>query len=213
VDKLQQRLLDMERQEEERGGGSEGREFAYALGEVRQTKLVDEALDVLARAKEGRPIPPENDVDKLQQRLLTMDRQVGGSKGQELALALGELRRTKLLAEASDVLAGAKEGRPVLDAEVAKLQQRLLDMQRQDELLGRGSEGRQLAYALGEVRRSTLVAEALDVLAGEKEGRHLPDADVAKLQQLLVGMQRQDELLGRGSEGLELATALAKLRR
>jgi hypothetical protein len=36
-------------------------------------------------------------------------------------------------------------------------------MERQDELTGRASEGQQLSDALGEMRRSKFVAEALDV--------------------------------------------------
>jgi hypothetical protein len=43
--------------------------------------------------------------------------------------------------------------------------------------------------------------------------RHFPESYVIKLQKLLVAMQRQDELSGRASEGVQLATDLAALRR
>ena len=215
VAKLQQRLLTMERQDQLSGRESEGRQLALALGEVRRSKLVSETLDVLARKKETRRFS-EDYLTKLQQRLLTLERQdeLSGreSEGQQLAVALGEVRRSRLVAEASDVLARAKEGRRLSEGYVAKLQQRLLGMERQDELSGGESEGKQLALALGEVRRSKLVAEALDVLAKAKE-RRFSEAYVARLQKLLLSMQRQDELSGRESEGFELAVALAERRR
>jgi hypothetical protein len=90
---------------------------------------------------------------------------------------------------------------------------RLLGVERQDELVGRESEGRQLAVELGEVRRSRLVAEALDVLAKAKEGRRFDPAHVTKLQKLLLSMERGDLLSGRESEGFKLASELAELRR
>jgi hypothetical protein len=129
-----------------------------------------------------------------------------------LALSLGELRRSRLVAEATDVLSRAKEGRRFDERYIDKLQQRLLSMESQDELSGRASEGKQLALALGEVRRSRLVAEALDVLAKAKEGRRFSPAHVAKLQKLLLSMARGDALSGRESEGFQLASELAQLR-
>ena len=174
-----------------------------------------EIVSMLARAKEGRRFP-ERYVTKLQQRLLGMERQDElfgqASEGQQLALELSEVRRSNLVAEASDVLARAKEGRRFPRAYVTRLQQRLLGMENQDERFGRASEGRQLATALGEAQRSRLVAEALHVVAQMKEGRRFSQNYVTKLQQLLVGMEQQDELLGRPSEGLELASALAEHR-
>ena len=62
------------------------------------------------------------------------------------------------------------------------------------------------------MRRSRLVAEALDVLAKAKEGRRFDPAQVAKLQKLLVSMERGDVLSGRDSEGFRLASQLAELR-
>jgi len=216
VAKLQQRLLTMERQDELAGRESEGKELALALGEARRSKLVAEALDVLARPKEKRRYD-EKYVDRLQQRLLGIERQdelMGReSEGRQLAFALGEVRRSRLVAEASDVLARAKEGRRFPEKYINALQQRLLSMESQDELSGRASEGKQLALALGEVRRSRLVAEALDVLAKAKEGRRFDPAHVAKLQKLLLSMERGDVLSGRESEGFRLAADLAELRR
>lgn len=216
VVKLQQRLLSMEHQDELAGRPSEGRQLAVEFGELRRSKLVEEALDALAKAKKGRRVSDDR-VAKLQQRLLGMQRQDelsgGESEGQRLALELAEVRRSKLVAEASDVLERGKEGRRFPERYVTKLQQRLLGMERQDELTGRASEGQQLSDALGEMRRSKLVAEALDVLAQAKKGRHFPESYVIKLQKLLVAMQREDELSGLASEGVQLATDLASLRR
>jgi hypothetical protein len=175
-----------------------------------------QAKRVLAQAKEGKRVS-ENDVIKLQQRLLGTERQgeLSGrtSEGRELATALGELRRSNLVAETLGVLARAKKGGHVPEGYVTKLQQRLLGMEHQDESFGRASEGQQLALELGEVRRSNLVAEASDVLARAKEGRRFPRAYVTKLQQRLLGMEHQDEFFGRASEGRELATALGEVQR
>ena len=77
--------------------------------------------------------------------------------------------------QAKQVLAQVKEGQRFSEGYVAKLQQRLLTMERQDQLSGRESEGRQLALALGEVRRSKLVSETLDVLARKKETRRFSE--------------------------------------
>jgi hypothetical protein len=85
-------------------------------------------------------------------------------------------------------------------------------MERQDELFGQESEGKQLAVALSDVRRSQLVAEARNVLAEAKRGRQFPDADVKKLQQLLGEMERQDQMVGQLSEGMQLAIDLSQLR-
>ena len=215
VVKLQQRLLTMEKQDELVGRESEGKGLALELAELRRSKLVAEAMDVLARPKEKKRYS-ERYVDRLQQRLLEMEKQdelMGReSEGRQLAFALGEVRRSRLVAEATDVLARAKEGRRG-EKYINTLQQRLLSMEKQDELMGRESEGRQLAFALGEVRRSRLVAEALDVLAKAKEGRRFDPAHVAKLQKLLLSMQRGDALSGRDSEGFRLASELAGLRR
>jgi hypothetical protein len=170
---------------------------------------------VLARPKEKKRYS-ERYVDRLQQRLLEMEKQdelLGReSEGRQLAFALGEVRRSRLVAEATDVLARAREGRRYGEKYINTLQQRLLSIEKQDELMGRESEGRQLAFALGEVRRSRLVAEALDVLGKAKEGRRFDPAHVAKLQKLLLSMQRGDALSGRDSEGFRLASELAGLR-
>lgn len=53
--------------------------------------------------------------------------------------------------------------------------------------------------------------EALDVLAKAKEGRHFKPEYVAKLQKLLVSMERGDALSGQ--DGFQLASQLAELRR
>jgi hypothetical protein len=216
VSKLQQRLLTLERQDELAGRESEGKQLAFDLGEVRRSKLVGEAMAVLARPKEKKRFD-EKYIDRLQQRLLGMERQdelVGReSEGRQLALALGEVRRTRLVAEASDVLAKAKAGGRYDLKYINELQQRLLSMESQDELSGRESEGKQLALALGEVRRSRLVAEALEVLAKAKEGRRFSADHVAMLQKLLLSMERGDALSGRESEGFRLAAELAEIRR
>ena len=216
VSKLQQRLLTLERQDELAGRESEGKQLAFDLGDVRRSKLVGEAMAVLARPKERKRFD-EKYIDRLQQRLLGMERQdelVGReSEGRQLALALGEVRRTRLVAEASDVLAKAKAGGRYDLKYINELQQRLLSMESQDELSGRESEGKQLALALGEVRRSRLVAEALEVLAKAKEGRRFSADHVAMLQKLLLSMERGDALSGRESEGFRLAAELAEIRR
>ena len=110
------------------------------------------------------------------------------------------------------MLAGAKEGRRYPVKYIDKLQQRLLSMESQDEVTGQASEGKQLALALGEVRRTRLVAEALDVLAKAKEGRRFDPKHIAKLQKLLLSMNRGDALSGRDTEGFQLASQLAELR-
>jgi len=179
-------------------------------------EATQQAKQVLKQAKAGRPVA-DKDVAKLQQRLLTLERQdeLAGreSEGRQLALELGELRRSKLVSDALDALARPKDKRRYSDAYVDRLQQRLLMMERQDELLGQDSEGRRLAVELGDVRRSRLVAEASDVLARAKEGRRFPAGYVTKLQQRLLSMESQDELAGRDSEGKQLAGALGELRR
>jgi hypothetical protein len=131
----------------------------------------------------------------------------------QLAVALEEVRRSQLVKEARALLSGAEHGRRFSGARMNKLQQRLLMLERQDELFGRESEGKPLADALGQLRRSQLVKEARDVLAKAKQGKRFSEEHIDKLQQLLVGLERQDELLGRESEGLQLAVALAELRR
>ena len=216
IERMQQRLMSAQRNAELAGRESQGRQLTEALGEVRRSQLVGQALNALADAKKGRPIA-ERALAKLQQRLLGMERQdqeLGReSEGMQLAVALGEVRRSQLVSEARNVLAGAERGRPISRARVGNLQQRLLGMERQDQLLGRESEGMQLAVALGEVRRSQLVREARNVLARVREGQRFSDAHIKELQTLLAGMERQDELLGRDSEGLQLAAALSELRR
>ena len=112
--------------------------------------------------------------------------------------------------QAKQVLAQVKEGRRVSEGQVAKLQQRLLTMERQDQLSGRESEGRQLAVALGEVRRSKLVAESLGRARPGKETRRFSEDYLTKLQQRLLTLERQDELSGRESEGQQLAVALGE---
>lgn len=216
LNKLQQRLLTIDRQEALSGRESEGGQLATALGEARRSKLVAEAVDVLARAKQGRRYSGAY-LEQLQRRLVSLERQdelLGReSEGLQLADALGEVRRSKLVAEAADVLSRAKQGRPYSAAYLNTLQQRLLSMEQQDESRGRQSEGRQLANALGEVRRSSLIAEAMDVLARAKLGRRYSEAHLNTLQQLLVSMERQSALSGEESQGLQLAVALAALRR
>lgn len=216
IERMQQRLMSAQRNAELAGRESEGRQLAESLGDVRRSQLTGQALNLLADAKKGRPIA-DRAVEKLQQRLVGMERQaqLSGqeSEGMQLAVALGEVRRSQLVREARDVLAGAAQGRRLSGARVNGLQQRLLMMERQDEYFGRESEGKQLATALGDVRRSQLIREARNVLARARDGQRFSDAHVKKLQQLLGGLERQDELLGRDSEGLQLAAALAELRR
>lgn len=216
LNKLQKRLLTIERQDELSGRESEGRQLATALGEARRSKVVTEALDVLAQANAKRRFS-EAYLMKLQQRLLTIDRQEAmfgrESEERQLAYELGEVRRSKLVAEAAHVLSLAKEGRRYSAAYLHTLQQRLLGMEHQDESRGVESEGRQLATALGDMRRSKLIEEAMDVLARAKEGRRYSEAYLNRLQQLLVAMERQNALSGQDSEGLQLAVALATLRR
>jgi hypothetical protein len=216
IERMQQRLMSAQRNAELAGRESEGRQLTEALGEVRRSQLTGQALNALADAKKGRPIA-ERTLEKLQQRLLGMEHQdqLRGreSEGMQLAAALGEVRRTQLVREARDVLAGAGQGRRFSGARVKNLQQRLLMMERQDEYFGRESEGKQLATALGEVRRSQLIKQARNVLGRAREGQRFSDIHIKNLQQLLVGLERQDELLGRQSEGLQLAAALAELRR
>jgi hypothetical protein len=212
---LQQRLLTVERREALSGRESEGRQLATALGETRRSKVVTEALDVLARPKETRRFSDAY-LTRLQQRLLGIERQDellrGESEGRRLAEQLGEVRRSKLVTEAADVLSRAKEGRRYSTAYLTKLQQRLLSMEHQDESRGVESGGRRLANALGDVRRSKLIAEAKDVLVRAKQGRRFSEVYLTRLQQLLVAMERQNALSGQDSEGLQLAVALATLR-
>jgi hypothetical protein len=211
---LQQRLLTIERQKELVGRDSEGRQLAEALGDVRRSNLVNNALDVLAKAKKGGRLA-DRSIETLQKQLMGMEHQdqVAGreSEGKQLSDALGEVRRSQLVAEATSMLARSKRGR-IKARDIDKLQQRLLGMGRQDELFGRESEGRQLAEALGDVRRTQLVAEAKDVIAQAKRGRQFSNAHIIKLQQLLSAMERNDELRGNESEGFDLAVALAELR-
>ena len=130
--------------------------LAAELGEVRRSQVFGRALDLLETAKQGRPIPRRS-IEKLQQRLLSTERQdqIAGreSEGQQLAEALGAVRRSQLVAEAQRVLARAKSGRPESDAHLKKLQQLLLSMARQDAIQARESDGLRLAMALAELRR------------------------------------------------------------
>ena len=171
---------------------------------------------MLARAQEPRRYS-EAYLNRLQQRLLGIERQDEffgrESEGRRLAEQLGEVRRSRLVAEAADVLSRAKEGRRYSAAYLTKLQERLLGMEQQDESRGVESEGRQLANALADVRRSRLIAEAKDVVARATEGRRFSEVYLKRLQQLLVAMERQNALSGQDSEGLQLAVALATLRR
>jgi len=216
VNRLQQRLMTMEKQSELVGDPSEGRQLAEELGEVRHAKLVNQALGMLAKAKKG--LLPERSIEALQMRLMSMERQdqlfgrEGLGEGFQLALELGEVRRSQLVAEATNMLALANRGTRPDQRVIEKVQQRLLGMEHQDEVLGRESEGKQLAVALAEVRRSQLVAEAKRVLARAKQGGKFADEHVKALQQALEGMERQDQIQGQASEGMELAVALAELR-
>jgi len=214
IERLQQRLGSMERQAELTGRESESKQLVEELGEVRRADLVNKALDTLARAKKGRVA--DRSIEKLQMKLMTMQQrdEIAGreSEGRQLTEALGEVRRSQLVTDAKDMLARGSRKTRIDPRAIYKQQVRLLEMERQDEIFGRDSEGRQLAEALGEVRRSQLVAEAKDVLARAKRGRQFPDAEIKKLQLLLGEMERQDQERGRASEGMELATELSRLR-
>lgn len=214
VERLQQRLLTMERQAELTGSPSESKQLAEELGEMRRANLVNKALDTLAKAKKGHVA--EKSIEALQKKLMGMEHQdeIAGreSEGRQLAEALGEVRRSQLIAEAKNMLARGSRGSRLDPRGIYREQLRLLEMERQDEMFGRQSDGRQLAEALGDVRRSQLVAEAKDVLARAKRGRQFPETEIKTMQQLLGEMERQDQMRGRASEGLQLATELSQLR-
>src|SRR4051812_13005236 len=214
IERMQQRLLSIDRQKALAGREPEGRQLVEQLAEVRRSNLVGKALDTLAKAKKAHVA--ERSIENLQKQLLSMERQdqmVGREgEGQQFTIALSEVRRSQLVDEATRMLARGHQG-PRLDPRaIDKLQQRLLGMERQDELLGRPSEGRQLAEALGAMRRSQLIAEAQRMVARAKQGQKFSNEQINKLQQLLVGMERQEEMRGDESEGVRLATALAELR-
>jgi hypothetical protein len=153
----------------------------------------------------------------LQQRLLGMEQQdqrLGrDSEGFQLALALGAVRRSQLLAEANDVVARAARGQRFQGDQLFKLQQALASMERQEELFGQENEERKLVGELGELRRSQLIARAKDVLAQAAQGKRFAKGYIKKLQQDLAGFGRHEQLLGQESDELNLAAALADLRR
>ncbi len=140
----------------------------------RRQQNLAEAKALLARADKGQKVS-EGDVERLQQRLSSTARQksLRGQESEEKGLveALGEVRRSRLVAEAKTALAQAEQGSPRPGPYIEGLQQRLLGMEQQDQRLGRDSEGFQLALALGAVRRSQLLAEANDVVARAAKGQ------------------------------------------
>lgn len=80
----------------------------------------------------------------------------------------------------------------------------------------RTAEQRSLVTPSLETIMATRVTGKLSVSAGEHlsfDGRQVSEGYVTKLQQLLLSMQRHDELSGRQSEGFQLAVALAERRR
>ncbi len=216
IEKLQKRLQSKGRQDALRGVESEALQASQAIGEVRRSKLVKEAKDVLAKAEKGRPLP-ERDMERLQQKLLSMGRQdqVSGRESEvpHLADALGEIRRSRLVKQATDVLAKAAKGELPPDADMERLQQRLLNMGHQDQSLGGESDGFQLAYALGEFRRLRVLEDAKGILARARKGRGVSEPNVTKLQEVLTTMGRQQELLGEENEERLLVVALGELRR
>ena len=175
-----------------------------------------EAKALLARADKGQKISA-GDIERLQQRLSETARQkaLRGQESEEKGLveALGEVRRSRLVAEAKAALAQAEQGSPRPGRYMEGLQQRLLGMEQQDQRLGRDSEGFQLALALGAVRRSQLLAEANDVVARAAKGQRFQGDQLFKLQQALTGIGHQEELLGQENEERKLVGELGKLRR
>jgi hypothetical protein len=208
IEKLQQRLLS------KKDEGS--RALAAALGEVRASQVTKDAERMLARAKGGQDVSDQS-IQKLQQRTLAVARQKELSSqefpGLNLVAALGEVRSSRAQSEAENVIAQAGKGQRFTDGYINSLQQRLLGIARQQALLGQESQGMELGLALGEIRRSMLVSEAKDVLAGADKGQRFTDRYVSDLQRGLLGMGRQDELLGEESVGMALALALGRLRR
>lgn len=183
--------------------------------QYRDEEAVRQAKQVLVQSKSGKRADPAN-IERLQQRLGSMERQAElmgrESQSKQLVEELGEVRRADLVNKALDTLAKAKKGR-VADRSIEKLQMKLMTMQQRDEIAGRESEGRQLAEALGEVRRSQLVTDAKDMLArGSRKTRIDPRA-IYKEQVRLLEMERQDEIFGRDSEAGSWRTRLARSRR
>ena len=162
-----------------------------------------EAKALLARADKGQKIS-DGEIERVQQRLSTTARQkeLRGQESEERGLveALGDVRRSRLVAEAKTALARAEKGSPRPGRYIEGLQQRLLGKEQQDQRLGRDSEGFQLALALGAVRRSQLLAEANDVVARAAKGQRFQGDQLFKLQQALGGIGRQEELLGQENE-------------
>jgi hypothetical protein len=216
IEKLQKRLGTESRQEALRGVESKRSQESQALAEVRRSKIVKQAADVLAKAKSGRPLR-DGDLERLQQSLLTMERQdeLAGraSEGRQLAEALSEIRREQVVRRARDALTNPEKGRSLTDTQVEKLQQKLLGMERQDELGGKDSEGFQLAYALGELRQSRLLEEGQRVLERARKGKVFSEEHLIKLQQGLGTMGRQQEMLGEENEERWLVSALGDVRR
>ena len=175
-----------------------------------------EAKALLARADKGQKVS-DRDIERLQQRLASTARQkaLRGQESEEKSLgdALGEVRRSRLVAEAKTALAQAEQGSSRPGGYIERLQQRLLGMEQQDQRLGRDSEGFQLALALGAVRRSQLLAEANDVVARAAKGQRFQGDQLFKLQQALAGFGRQEELLGQENEERKLVGELGELRR
>jgi hypothetical protein len=86
-------------------------------------------------------------------------------------------------------------------------------MGRQEELLGQENEERKLVNALGELKRSQLLAEASRVLAQAKKGRRFSNGYIAKLQKRLLSYGKQAQRLGWESEEMQLAVNLGALQR
>jgi hypothetical protein len=217
IAKLQQRLLSESRVDALRGRESEGQHLSEALGELRRSRLVTEAQVVLAQTERGQRFP-DRYMERLQERLLGMVRQdqLHGqeSEGWQLAIALGGVRRSQLLAEAKDIVARARRGQRFKEPELIKLQEALGSMERQEEMLGQESEERWLVRELGEVRRSRLLVEAKAVLARAGKGRRFSKRYITNLQERLLVMVRQDQLHGQESEEeVQLATTLGNLLR
>src|SRR6185369_9301041 len=124
--------LGMARQDELLGQGSaEGAlEVASELSKIRRLSFETEAADVLARSQSGERFD-DSYIDYLRRRLMEDEAGRSGSDRSRLAQALGALQRSWLVAEATDVLARARNGERFSDTELDYLQRRLLDLESQ----------------------------------------------------------------------------------
>jgi len=143
--------LGMARQDELLGQGSaEGAlEVASELSKIRRLSFETEAADVLARSQSGERFD-DSYIDYLRRRLMEDEAGRSGSDRSRLAQALGALQRSWLVAEATDVLARARNGERFSDTELDYLQRRLLDLESQ-KYGGIGADGSSLARALSEL--------------------------------------------------------------